>query len=108
MVNLTISAAAPNPILRISPVFSEGSDLANVGSFVFESRICDYDDNYFGGATQGGTNREPPRDEKAMSNSNDVFTSIYSVQQSMQILPLPQPPLLAIFSSRLFGPQVQA
>jgi hypothetical protein len=89
-------------------VFSEGSDLTKVGSLVFESPICNYHDNDFSGATRGGTDREPSHDEKAMSNSNDVFTSIYSVQQSMQILPLPQPPLLAIFSSRLFGPQVQA
>jgi hypothetical protein len=108
MVNLTISAAAPNPIRRISPVFSEGSDLANIGLFVFESPICNSHDNYFGGATQEGPNCETPRGEKAISNSNDVFTSMSSAQQSLQLLPLPQPPLLTIYTSRLFGPQMQA
>lgn len=36
MINLTISATAPNPMLKISRMFSKGFDLANIGSFVFE------------------------------------------------------------------------
>lgn len=36
MINLTISSTTPNPMLKISRKFSNGFDLANIGSFVFE------------------------------------------------------------------------
>jgi hypothetical protein len=36
MVQLTISAASPNPSLKISPMSSKAFDMMNIGSFVFE------------------------------------------------------------------------